>query len=211
MSFLRGYCFISVFILGITSAFSQAGINLHYGFRVPEIPYQNSLQSLDRFKFNQELMSVGVGFCEPIHKVTQQRWCIYSSFDKFFNTPVLLDSLNAKITGFNIGYLFEYHILKHRFFHPLVGLGFNTGRTKINIKNQHYTNPYFCPKISFRPCFGTNVFSVFIQFSYDIDVSHLSWKSKNAYQEPLLNIPRFKQNAYSFSLGISSVLKKTKT
>ncbi len=122
---------------------------------------------------------------------------------------MVLDSIEAKINGFNFGVtLGGIDLIKNKKIDLITCFGFNTGRIWLNgsdvVKQK---NPYFAPMIAIVPRVCLGRVSIQLRCGYDYDISNKNWKRKGLSDSELLELKKFSYQGLNMSMGIGYVFK----
>lgn len=170
----------------------------------------NDLKEISSLKLSRPLNYIGITTTSGFISNRRYRYDGYFEYLQVIPQKItILDSIEAKINGFNFGFtLGGIDLLKNKKIDLIACAGFNTGRIWLNgedvIKQK---NPYFAPMIAIVPRVCLGRVSIQLRCAYDYDISNKNWKRKGFSDEDLLKLNKFYYQGLNLSMGIGYVLK----
>ncbi len=206
---MRKFTLIFVFFSSFLSAQRKDSIagntlDIYFGYKNYFNDFNKKFNHTGSFNPSLPVQVIGIGISGPFNVNRGANFDGHFIYSQVIPSTITInDTLKVKINGFNFSFAYGKAIIKRRFFTPIIYIGFNTGRLRLNgdsdIKEK---NPYFCPKVGFQPkiFFGRLVLSLIIEADWDI--SRKSWRRTNFSKENQLKINNFNQSCIMTLLSV---------
>ena len=188
---------------------SDSYLDIYYGYRPLFQDFNRQLNTTETIELSTPLQLIGIRGCEYI-KFDWSRVRVYQHFAYNQVIPQAIyihDTLKGRLTGcvWGMGY---GGLLKSKVINLYYYLGFNTGRRRINDKEQiRQKNPFFSPKVAIQPWFKFGKMAITAVMEYDYDISKTAWRRTLLANKDKVDIDRLRQTGITAQIGISFQMK----
>jgi len=206
-----------IFIIKFSSpGFSQLydfPVSVLYGTKTLQNSHFNKqLNSFSNYQFKNAISFVGVLVSENIAYGPRG----YAKPNIYYGQIIpqlikLNDTVSNNLTGFQFGLTVIGFGRRMKNFAFDITPGFNTGRIKLVGEESSQKNPFFSPKIAFKPTFYVSRFFLSFIFEYEYDVSKASWKKLGSGSSEVILLDKVSQTGLSVLVNLGFRLKYKST
>ncbi|MFO0356285.1 MAG: hypothetical protein ACK50A_04965 [Sphingobacteriaceae bacterium] len=203
--------FILILLLKTTLlAQKNQSIDLVYGYKTFLNDFNNQLNTINNFSFNDPVSTIGFTLPNGLYLNTAFLNKIYLELDIKLSYNQIIpkiiriqDTINCSLNGFYATSNFGVDIFrKKKKFHLIAIIGLDVGRLKIyNNDFINQTNPFIAPKIGLQPKLKFSKVLLTMSLEYSQDLSNFSWTKKGSHND-VITLNKLNQSGIVTTIGV---------
>lgn len=206
-------CLIIIFLLSTPRSFGQkysttSSLDLVIGGKLYSRSFYGALNAFDSYSICSPVQFMGIAHSGRMHLTRGKDFDGHFSYCQILPKRIHLnDTVHPVLSGFVFGFNYGKDLFKaSKVIDAIVGIGFNTGRLKLNDKvSVNRKNPYFAPKLSLQPKINLNKIAISIRIEYEYDISRSNWFYRSNRSNRYVDVKSFNQTSLTCFASIGYI------